>query len=93
MGERNEGQAPHSRPLIVTNIKYKMIKDIKYHPKYWHLHKEIYNDEFDSLDSRIREDIQRNPFSHDARVFNDRINRLVEDKVKESNNHSDIELF
>ena len=70
-----------------------MTKDIKSHPKYWHLHKEIYNYEFDSLDSQIREDIQRNPSSHDARVFNDRINRLVEDKVKESNNHSDIELF
>jgi hypothetical protein len=65
-----------------------MIKDIKSHPKYWHLHKEIYNDEFDSLDSQIREDIQRNPYANDARVFNNRIDRLVADKIKESNSYS-----
>lgn len=88
MGQGNEGQDHYSRSLIVTNIKYKMIKDIKSHPKYWHLHKEIYNDEFDSLDSQIREDIQRNPYANDARVFNNRIDRLVADKIKESNSYS-----
>lgn len=65
-----------------------MIKDIKSHPKYWHFHKEVYYNEFDSLDNQIREDIQRNPTSHDARVFNNRVNKLVADKIKESNNQT-----
>jgi len=65
-----------------------MIKNIKTHPKYWHFHKEVYYNEFDSLDDDIREDIQRNPSSHDARIFNDRVNRLVSDKIKDSDNQS-----
>ena len=65
-----------------------MIKDIKSHPKYWQIHKKIYYNEFDSLDNGIREDIQRNPTSHDARVFNNRIDRLVSDEIKESNSYS-----
>ena len=65
-----------------------MIKNIKTHPKYWHFHKEVYYNEFDSLDDDIREHIQRNPSSHDARIFNDRVNRLVSDKIKDSDNQS-----
>ena len=58
------------------------------HPLYWQFHKEIYFNEFDSLDDDIRDDIQRNPTSNDARRFNDKVNRLVSDKIKESNNQT-----
>jgi hypothetical protein len=63
-----------------------MTKDIKTHPKYWHFHKEIYYNEFDSLDDEIREGIQQNPNSNDARRFNEKVNQLVSDRIKDSNN-------
>ena len=60
------------------------IKDIKSHPQYWHIHKEIYYNEFDCLDNEVRESIQNNPESNDARRFNTRVNRLVSSRIKES---------
>ena len=56
------------------------------HPMYWEYHKQIYYNEFDSLDNEVREDIQRNPTSNDARRFNDRVDRLVSEKLNDSDN-------
>jgi hypothetical protein len=65
------------------------IKDIKFHPKYWQLHKEIYFNELDSLEFEIRDIISNHPTSGTAKRFNCSVDRLIADKIKESNNQSE----
>ena len=61
---------------------------IKYkdHPKYWVLHKEVYYNELDSLDNEIRDIIVNKPYDSSTRIFNSRVDRLVVEKIKESDN-------
>ena len=63
---------------------------IKYkdHPKYWVIHKEVYYNELDSLDDEIRNIITTKPYDSSTRMFNSKVDRLVEDKIKESDNHT-----
>ena len=60
-----------------------MIK-YKEHPKYWVIHKEVYYNELDSLDDEIRDIITNKPQDSSTRMFNSKVDRLVEDKIKES---------
>ena len=69
------------------------IQDIKSHPKYWQLHKEIYFDELDTLDFEIKDIVTNSPDSGTARRFNKSVERMISERIQESNNHSDIELF
>ena len=62
-----------------------MIK-YKEHPKYWVIHKEVYYNELDSLDEEIRDIVMNKPHDSSTRIFNTRIDRLVIEKIKESNN-------
>ena len=62
-------------------------RDIKSHPKYWQLHKEIYFNEFDTLDLEIKDIITNSPHSGTARRFDKRVDRIVNDRLQESNNH------
>ena len=61
---------------------------IKYkdHPKYWVIHKEVYYNELDSLDEEIRDIVTNKPYDSSTRIFNTRIDMLVVEKIKESNN-------
>lgn len=58
---------------------------IKQHPKYWDLHKKIYNSEMDSLHEEIRHIVLNKPHSSTATRFNDNVDRLIAEKIKESN--------
>jgi len=60
-----------------------MIK-YKEHPKYWVIHKEVYYNELDSLDEEIRDIVTNKPYDSSTRVFNTRIDRLVIEKIQES---------
>ena len=62
-----------------------MIK-YKEHPKYWVIHKEVYYNELDSLDNEIRDIIVNKPYDSSTRIFNSRVDRLVVEKIKESDN-------
>ena len=64
-----------------------MIK-YKEHPKYWVIHKEVYYNELDSLDDEIRDIITNKPYDSSTRIFNSKVDRLVEDKIKESDIHT-----
>ena len=61
---------------------------IKYkdHPKYWVIHKEVYYNELDSLDDEIRNIVTNKPYDSSTQNFNTMINRLVVEKIKESDN-------
>ena len=61
---------------------------IKYkdHPKYWVIHKEVYYNELDSLEEEIRDIVTNKPYDSSTRIFNTRIDMLVVEKIKESNN-------
>ena len=61
------------------------VNNIKTHPKYWDFHKEVYNSEIDSLDEEIRHMVLGKPYSSEASKFNDRVDRLIADKIEESN--------
>ena len=63
---------------MITMIKYKE------HPKYWVIHKEVYYNELDSLDEEIRDIVTNKPYDSSTRVFNTRIDRLVIEKIQES---------
>jgi hypothetical protein len=58
----------------------------KNHPKYWALHKEIYFNELDSLDAEIMNMILNKPSSSTAFRFNSKIDRLVQERIKETDN-------
>jgi hypothetical protein len=62
-----------------------MIK-YKEHPKYWVIHKEVYYNELDSLDDEIQNIITTKPHDSSTKMFNSKVDRMVEDKIKESDN-------
>ena len=70
-------------PLQPLNINITMIK-YKEHPKYWVIHKEVYYNELDSLDEEIRDIVTNKPYDSSTRIFNTRIDRLVIEKIQES---------
>ena len=53
----------------------------KSHPDYWKIHKEIYQQEYDNLDSRTREIVTSQPSHSITRDFNVQIFREVERKL------------
>jgi len=55
--------------------------DIKSHPDYWKIHKEIYQQEYDNLNSGIREVVTSTPHSRVAKDFNTWVTREVERKL------------
>jgi hypothetical protein len=62
------------------NKKYKNNKIIKdYH--YWEIHKEEFDNEFWTLDSSIREHIKNNPYCREAKLFEKRLERAVEERL------------
>ena len=65
------------------------IQDIKSHPKYWQLHKEIYFNELDTLDFEIKDIIVNTPHSGTARRFNKSVDRMINERIQESNNQTE----
>jgi hypothetical protein len=61
------------------------MKNIKEHPNYWDLHKEVYFNELDTLDSEIKNIIINKPSGNTAIRFNDSIDRIIKERI-ESNN-------
>ena len=55
--------------------------NIKSHPDYWKIHKEIWQQECDNLDIQTREIIMNRPSHSVARNFNTQIYRDVERKL------------
>lgn len=51
---------------------------------YWNIHKEVYTDELDELDPEIRNTVLTKPLSHEAKLFNDKIDKVIETKLKEN---------
>ena len=54
---------------------------IKIHPEYWNTHKEIWQEEYDNLNSLEREQVMNKPESNEAITFNSRVDGLVERKL------------
>ena len=81
MGEGDERKNHNSSPLIVIVININMnTKD-----KYWDIHKEIYFNELDSLEFEIRDIIMNKPHDSTTIRFNSKIDKMVEDRLQESN--------
>ena len=55
--------------------------NIKSHPDYWNVHKEIWQQEYDNLNSRIAEAVRSEPHSKEAREFNSMVIKEVERKL------------
>jgi hypothetical protein len=55
------------------------------HPKYWDFHKEIWVDELETLDEEIRHTVMTNPMDSATLRFNSKIDKLVMERIKESN--------
>jgi len=51
---------------------------------YWNIHKEVYMEELDSLDDSIINTIQTKPSSPEARLFNERVTKKIQDRLKEN---------
>ena len=62
------------------NNKYKKNKVIKDY-NYWLIHKEEFDNEFWTLDSSIRETIKDNPYCKEARLFEKKLERAVEERL------------
>ena len=62
----------------MNNKKQKLVKDCKY----WEIHKEEFNNHFWSLDGDVRQIIKDNPRSHEAKNFEKKLERLVEERLK-----------
>jgi len=62
--------------------------NIKNHPKYWDFHKEIWVDELETLHEEIRDIVMTMPYDSCTVRFNSKIDRMVADRIKESNNQS-----
>ena len=62
------------------------MKNIKEHPNYWDLHKEIYFNELDTLDFEIKNIIINKPQGGTAIRFNSSVDRLIKERIEESNN-------
>lgn len=52
--------------------------------RYWDIHKEVYTDELDELDPEIRNTVLTKPLSREAKLFNDKIDKVIETKLKEN---------
>ena len=55
--------------------------NVKSHPDYWKIHKEIYQQEYDNLNLSTREIVTSQPHSKEARDFNQWVIREVERKL------------
>ena len=64
------------------------MSDIKDHPKYWDLHKEVYFNELDTLDFEIKNIIINKPEGGTAIRFNSSVDRIIKERIQESNNHT-----
>jgi hypothetical protein len=68
--------------------------NIKDHPEYWLIHKEIHLQESDNLDPSFREIVINEPNSTEAKLFNKKINSLIEKKLHlklpERESHSSV---
>ena len=62
-----------------------MKTNINRNTQYWNVHKEIYNEELDSLDAEIIDVIINKPNSGTAFRFNSKIDKMVSDILQESN--------
>ena len=60
--------------------KYKKNKVVKDY-NYWLIHKEEFDNEFWSLDSSLREHIKSNPYCKEAKLFEKRLERAVEERL------------
>ena len=49
--------------------------------KYWNIHKEVYMNEFDKLDNEIASIVQTKPYSPEARLFNEKVEKAIKDKL------------
>ena len=63
------------------------MSDIKEHPKYWDLHKEVYFNELDTLDFEIKNIIINKPNGGTAIRFNKTVDRIIKERIQESNNY------
>ena len=50
--------------------------------EYWSIHKEVYNNELNELDVDIIQKISNSPLGHEARLFNNRVDKEIERRVK-----------
>ena len=55
--------------------------NIKNHPEYWNVHKEIWQQEYDELAQPVRDSITNDPYSKETKNFNSKIHKLIERKV------------
>jgi len=85
MGQRNERENHYPLALNITYIKMSNIKD---HPQYWDLHKQVYFQELDTLDEEIKSIIINKPDGGTAIRFNSSVDRIIKERVKESNNQT-----
>jgi|21_taG_2_1085346.scaffolds.fasta_scaffold32790_3 hypothetical protein len=51
---------------------------------YWNIHKEVYMDEFDKLDKDIAKIVQTKPLSHEAELFNKKVDETISIRLKEN---------
>ena len=49
--------------------------------KYWNIQKEVYMDEFDKLDNEIASIVQTKPYSREARLFNEKVEKAIKEKL------------
>ena len=49
--------------------------------KYWSIHKAVYMDEFVKLDNEIASIVQTKPYSPEARLFNEKVEKAIKDKL------------
>ena len=56
------------------------------HPQYWDFHKEIWVDELETLDEEIRDIVMTKPLDSCTLRFNSKIDKMVNERIKESNN-------
>ena len=47
------------------------------HPRYWRTHKNIWQQEYDNLNDKLRAEIDYDPLSEAAKEFNDKITQLT----------------
>jgi len=55
--------------------------DKLYHYQVYQTHKEVYLDEFDKLDSDIASTVQTKPYSPEARLFNEKVEKAIKEKL------------
>ena len=60
--------------------KYKNNKVVKDY-KYWRIHKQEFNNHFWTLDDNIRQAISNNPYCREAKNFEKKLERLVEERL------------